>query len=100
MSDWREILPWLLLFTPIPPLAMVVLVYEHAWSDNLALRERVGIAIRDTAVAGFVALTSANYLFEWNLSNGLLMVLSLIAVAAISLPSLVWIVLYIRESPR
>lgn len=96
----NDLIPWLLLLTPLPPLAMVVLVAEHWWSDNLALRERVGIAIRDLLIGLFIAVASADYLFGWNLEPTILMILSLLAVVAISTPSLVWIVLYLRESPR
>ena len=101
MSDeLRQAAAWILLAAPLLPLAVVVVAAEHAWSDNIALRERIGIAIRDLLVSFIIALLSANYLFGLNLDPVLLGLAFISGLIAISAPSAVWLVIYFRDGFR
>lgn len=91
-----DVVAWLFLFLPILPLAVVVVLAEYAWGDNMALRERVGVAIRDLVMASVVSVASANYLFDLNLPDPVIWVLFVTAFFAISIPSLIWLVIYFR----
>ena len=98
--SWLDLALLVLIALPVLPLAVVVMLIEHAWSDNLALRERTGIAIRDLLVAAVVSLLAANRLFNWNVSEVLLVPMFFLALIMVSAPSLIWIILYFRSGFR
>lgn len=92
----QTIIAWVLLILPVLPLAVVVMLIEHTWSNNIALRERTGLAIRDLLVASVVSVASADYLFDLNLPDPLLWSLFVMAFIAMSAPSAIWLAVYFR----
>jgi hypothetical protein len=94
--DLVSIVAWILLVAPILPLAVAALLSPFHGSRNTALRERAGVALRDALLSGVIGLLAATYLFGWTLDPIWLFWLTILAYLSISVPSGVWLVLYLR----
>lgn len=87
---------WILLVVPVLPLSVALLLSPSFFSRNMPLRERTGIAFRDALLAGVIGLLAATYLFSWTLDPVWLFWLTVLAYLSISVPSAIWLVLYLR----
>jgi hypothetical protein len=99
-ESWKVIAAWVLLLVPLLPLSVAAMLAPDALHRNLLYRERVGIAIRDALLAGMIALLAANFLWDWQLDPVLLFIVIVLAYLSISIPSGIWLYLYLTDRFR
>lgn len=98
MDEFRYFISILLIFFVFTDIAAAVLLFTKAVQSHyslIALNERAGVAVLQAISASLLGVLGANRIFDWHLSEEVVLITISTALILQAIPSIMWLALYL-----